>query len=103
MKIYNTKLYENDQPFLFYASLLVHPPRPFPAFSFQTRNIEDGFSTTPAFFFFHSQRAQWRRFTHTRHLQPSKKEASRTLGALPPVGCPGNPLCGLSARSAALY
>ena len=51
MKIYNTKLYENDQPFLFYASLLVHPPRPFPAFSFQTRNIEDGFSTTPAFFF----------------------------------------------------
>jgi len=34
------------------------------------------------------------------------KEASHTPGALPPGGCPGNPLCGLSARSArsaALY
>ena len=31
------------------------------------------------------------------------KEASHTPGTLPPGGCPGNPLCGLSARSAALY
>ena len=31
------------------------------------------------------------------------KEASHTPGALPPGGCPGNPLCGLSTRCAALY
>ena len=31
------------------------------------------------------------------------KEASHTPGNLPPGGCPGNPLCGLSVRSAALY
>jgi len=31
------------------------------------------------------------------------KEAIHTRGALPPGGCPGNPICGLSARSAALY
>ena len=31
------------------------------------------------------------------------KKASHTPGALPPGGCPGNPICGLSARSAALY
>jgi len=30
------------------------------------------------------------------------KEASHTPGVLPPGGCPGNPLCGLSAHSAAL-
>ena len=29
------------------------------------------------------------------------KEASHTPGALPSGGCPGNPICGLSARSAA--
>ena len=31
------------------------------------------------------------------------KEVTHTPGTLPPGGCPGNPLCGLSARSAALY
>ena len=31
------------------------------------------------------------------------KEASHTPGTLPTGVCPGNPLCGLSARSAALY
>ena len=33
----------------------------------------------------------------------SLKEASHTPGTLPLGGSPGNPLCGISARSAALY
>ena len=32
-----------------------------------------------------------------------KKETSHTPGALPSGGCPGNPICGLSARFAVLY